>query len=80
MLPSVTSVTGKILKQLRESAGLSQEDVAMRMNVSRISVSRWENGRRDIAFLDLLRYVNSVGGSVAEVVEMIESESPLVWD
>lgn len=33
---------GKRLKEVREQCGLSQQDVAERLNVTRQSVSRWE--------------------------------------
>ena len=35
---------GKNLKEAREKAGYSQSDVAEKLNISRQSVSRWENG------------------------------------
>ena len=35
---------GKNLKNAREKAGYSQNDVAEKLNISRQSVSRWENG------------------------------------
>ena len=36
---------GKNLKNAREKAGYSQNDVAEKLNISRQSVSRWEKGR-----------------------------------
>ena len=36
---------GKNLKNAREKAGYSQNDVAEKLNISRQSVSRWKNGR-----------------------------------
>ena len=38
---------GENLQQLRKSAGLSQEEVAGRLFVSRQSVSKWENGQAE---------------------------------
>lgn len=32
------------MKELRRSAGLSQGDVAKKLNVTQSAVSRWENG------------------------------------
>jgi len=36
---------GEVLKQARSEAGLSQEDVAEKVGVSRQTVSSWENGK-----------------------------------
>lgn len=38
---------GENLQQLRKSAGLSQEEVAGRLFVSRQSVSKWENDQAE---------------------------------
>lgn len=35
---------GKELKEIRTEAGLSQEDIATRMNVRRETIGRWERG------------------------------------
>ena len=34
----------EILKQLREKNHLTQEEMAVRVNITRQAVSRWENG------------------------------------
>jgi transcriptional regulator with XRE-family HTH domain len=36
---------GAVLKALRENAGLSQAELAERLNVDQASVSRWERGQ-----------------------------------
>lgn len=40
---------GKKLRELREQVGLSQEDLAKRLNMSRVSISQVESGRRKIS-------------------------------
>ena len=32
------------IKQLRKATGLSQEEIAIKLNVVRQTVSKWENG------------------------------------
>lgn len=39
---------GRLLQTLREEAGLEQKDVAELMDVSRVTVSRWETGATEV--------------------------------
>lgn len=54
-----------VCRALREMAGLSQEDVAGPLQVSRAAVSRWENGTRRprrahlVAYAELLAELRS---------------------
>jgi transcriptional regulator with XRE-family HTH domain len=36
----------KVCRMIREQAGLSQNDIADALGVSRVAVTRWENGAR----------------------------------
>lgn len=47
---------GRLLKEYRKNASLSQQDVADRLRVSRSSVANWETGRRVICADDLFKY------------------------
>lgn len=41
------------LKAARVNAGLSQNDVAEKINVSRASVNKWETGKTEIKVINL---------------------------
>lgn len=56
------------LQQLRKAAGLSQEDVAKRLFVSRQSVSKWENGGAEPGIENLKALANLYGVTVDELV------------
>jgi len=45
---------GNRIKEIREKEGLSQEDLAKRMNISRVAVSQIENGKRRICTEELI--------------------------
>lgn len=51
------------LKRIRENAGLTQEQLAQSVNVTRQAISRWESGRTepDLATLIILAKVLNVG-------------------
>ena len=62
---------GRFLRQLRGQRGLTQEQVAERLNVSNRSVSRWENGTTMPDF-DLLMQLSDCYG--VEVGELLDGE------
>lgn len=44
---NVTSIIGKKIKSLREKIGLTQQDLAIKMNMTRPGISNWENGKSE---------------------------------
>ena len=61
-------VTGTIIKELREKAGLTQAELAEKLFISDKTVSKWENGKGypDLSLLEPLAGV--LGVSVAELL------------
>jgi predicted transcriptional regulator/DNA-binding XRE family transcriptional regulator len=56
-------VVGKSLKSLRELAGLTQAEMARRLNIGQASISKIEH-RGDVHILSLQRYVEALGGQL----------------
>lgn len=52
---------GVILRQAREQAGLTQEEVAQRMRTKKSAISRIENHAEDIKLSTLERFAQAVG-------------------
>ena len=52
---------GVILRQAREEAGLTQEEVARRMNTKKSAISRIENHAEDIKLSTLERFAQAIG-------------------
>ena len=52
---------GVILRQARESAGLTQEEVARRLKTKKSAISRIENHADDVRLSTLRRYADAVG-------------------
>ena len=55
---------GVMLRQARESAGLTQEDVAQSLNTTKSAISRIENHAEDIRLSTLSRYAKAVGANL----------------
>ncbi len=54
---------GVILRQARESAGLTQEEVARRLRTQKSAISRIENHADDVRLSTIRRYADAVGAN-----------------
>ncbi len=52
---------GEILKQARIDAGLTQEDLAIKLNTKKSAISRIENHAKDIKLSTLENFAQSIG-------------------
>ena len=52
---------GVVLRQAREAAGLTQEEVAIRLHTQKSAISRIENHADDVRLSTLRRYAEAVG-------------------
>jgi ribosome-binding protein aMBF1 (putative translation factor) len=52
---------GVILKQAREEAGLTQSELAAKLNTKKSAISRIENHAEDIKLSTLGKFVNALG-------------------
>ena len=52
---------GVMLRQARESAGLTQEELAIKLNTKKSAISRIENHAEDIKLSTLERFANALG-------------------
>lgn len=65
-----SEVPGSPLRELREAAGLSQEDLAQRMDVSPARVAAIEGGDLEtVMFHTLRRYVQALGATLHVEIE-----------
>ena len=55
---------GVILRQAREEAGLTQEEVAQRLHTKKSAISRIENHADDVRLSTLRRYAEAVGANL----------------
>jgi len=63
------------ISRRRRAAGLTQEDVASRLGVSRQTVGKWESGRATPELEKLITLCDLLGCSLDELVRRAESES-----
>ncbi len=55
---------GVVLRQAREEAGFTQEQVAQKLNTNRSAISRIEKHARDIRLSTLEKFANALGKNI----------------
>ena len=65
-----------ILTNLRDQAGLTQEDLAKRLNRPQSFVSKYEGGQRRLDMVELDKIARALGSTVSEVVAVWERKRP----
>jgi len=55
---------GVMLRQAREAAGLTQEEVALKLRTKKSAISRIENHADDVRLSTLYRYAQAVGADL----------------
>jgi len=65
---------GRKIKKLREEFGLTQEDLAKKLNIPRPSVSQIESGKRDLTTLELTKLSKIFEISVDELLNTKEEK------
>jgi len=60
---------GVVLRQAREEAGFTQEEIASQMNTQKSAISRIENHAQDIRLSTLDKYATAVGKRLHVLVE-----------
>jgi len=64
----------KLLRNLREEAGLRQADVATRLERPQSFVSKYESGEMSLGFLEVKQLCRILGVSFADFVRRYEKE------
>ena len=70
---------GQRLEMLRNKEGLSQEQVASRLGVSRDTVSSYESGLREPAYDELIRLAHIYSVSVSYILGSSDEEVTVLW-
>jgi DNA-binding XRE family transcriptional regulator len=62
---------GVLLKQAREKAGITQDEIARKLNLKKTAITRIENHSEDIRLSILEKYANALGKSVQ--IQLVEN-------
>lgn len=67
-------VTGAVLRKLRQDAGLSQEELAARAELSRSTIDKCERRERLPSLEILIKLATGLNTKASEIVQKIEKE------
>jgi transcriptional regulator with XRE-family HTH domain len=70
----VNSKLGKVISSLRQSAGLSQEELAERASIHRTYVSQIERGLKSPTIAILLKLSKALGTTPSKIMQLFEKE------
>ena len=68
-------VLGRALRALRDRAGLTQEQLADRLQMDATYVSRIERGRRGVQWLTVQRFLRALDASLGDLAAVIDESS-----
>lgn len=76
-MKSYNSEIGKWLANKREQKGLSQQDIAERMNCTKTAVHYWETGKRKIFAEIMIEYCMILGVDPQDLVKEVMHDARL---
>jgi transcriptional regulator with XRE-family HTH domain len=65
-----------LLRQTREQAGLTQVELAQRLDTTQSFISKCERGDRRIDIVELRAFCTAMGTSLMQFVETLEAQAP----
>lgn len=63
---------GSFLKRKREQRGISQQQLANKLGVTKTAVSYWESGKRSMYASTLIDYCNAIDYDVDKIVKELK--------
>ncbi len=71
---TMSSTSAELLRTARQTAGLTQKELAAQANITQSVVSAYEAGRREPAFSTLLKLIEAAGLSVS--IDLVSAQGP----
>lgn len=69
---------GENIKKARKTAGVTQKELAERLQVYPKDISRWENGERTPSAITLARICRELNASADEILELNNVEAGII--
>lgn len=67
-------VLGRALRELRDRAGLRQDELGARLGIDSTYISQVENGRRGVRWHTVMRFLRALDASLLDLTTAIEGK------
>lgn len=67
-------VLGRALRELRDRAGLRQDELGARLGIDATYISQVENGRRGVRWHTVMRFLRALDASLADLASAVEDD------
>jgi transcriptional regulator with XRE-family HTH domain len=67
-------VLGRALCELRDRAGLRQDELGIRLGIDATYISQVENGRRGVRWHTVMRFLRALDTTLGDLVATVEGE------
>ena len=71
---AVIETIGEAIREQRKQKGLSQQELALKLNISQNCVHNWETGKRDVTFGNACRIAKALGIHPYEIFNMVQKK------
>lgn len=61
-----------VLRNMRKKKGLTQTELADRLDMPRTFVTKYETARRNLTFIDVLKISDAFGIEVEEIIKLLD--------
>ena len=75
----MSEIVAERIKQRRKELGLSQEDLAKKLEVERSTVSKWESGKTNLKQSMVVKLANALDCSPTWIAGLQDYYSPFKW-
>ncbi|RYC70856.1 helix-turn-helix domain-containing protein [Spirosoma sordidisoli] len=63
-MPTITETTGKLIREARKAAGLTQKELGEKMGVSESTVNKYEAGKQNLSIETVERIAKALGAEL----------------
>jgi transcriptional regulator with XRE-family HTH domain len=77
VMEEVNKAFGELLASLRKEAGLTQQEFAQKVGMSRSAIANIESGKQGVVLTSIFAFANALSKSPTELIPLVTLESKI---